>query len=134
MDPHRPALSGPLHVLLHGLIVVLGWVIFGWGWWTVAFDQPLRTPVLALLIVITLILAPLVTLYWVGHNRDIYERKGQRRGTRSVAEIYPQDWAGRRVHAQFDSLRHVPLVIINSTSDDKYFMTHTQFLISKSEH
>jgi hypothetical protein len=104
------------------------------NFWLGLVDSSLCPPLLALLIVITLILAPLVTLYWVGHNREIYERKGQRRGTRSVTESYPQDWVGRRVHAQFDSLRQVPLIIINSTSDDKYFMTHTQSLTSKSEH
>lgn len=131
MHPPRPALSGPFHVFLHGLIVVMGWGIFGWCWWTVGFEQPLRATVLTTLILITLLIAPLMTLFWVAHNRDLYVRKGQRRGMRSAAEIYQNDWAGRRVHAQFGTLRHSSLVIINSTPDDKYFLTPLEILSKK---
>lgn len=87
------------------------------------FGQPFHPVVLATVIVISLVLAPLVTLLWVEHNRDIYARKGQRKGVHSPPEHYQQDWAGRLVHAQFGTLRKAQLVIINSTPGDKYFMT-----------
>ena len=123
MHSTRPTLSGPVHVLLHVLVVAIGWGIFGWSWWTVGFNQPFHPTVLTILILLTLIIVPAVTLYWVEHNRDIYVRKGQRRGVHSAPEIYQHDWRGRMVHAQFDALRHSPLVIIDSTPDDKYFLT-----------
>ena len=123
MQSPRPALSGPGHVFLHVLLVLIGWGIFGWGWWIVGFGQPFHPVVLATLIAITLILAPLLTFFWVHHNRDIYARKGQRRGVRSAPEIYQEDWTGRLVHAEFDALRNAQLVVINSTTDDKFFLT-----------
>lgn len=122
MQSSRPTLSGPLHVLMHVLIIGAGWLIFGWSWWTVGFGQPFHPTVLATLIVITLILAPLITVFWVEHNRDIYSRKGQRRIGQRTHEVYQQDWTGRLVHAQFDTLRDSRMVMINSTQHDKYFM------------
>lgn len=115
------------------MVVAVGWGIFGWGWWTVSSDQPFHPAVLATLIVLSIVIVPLVTLYWVEHNRDIYARKGQRRGGRSAPEHYQQDWTGRLVHAQFDTLRHAQRVIINSTADDKYFLTTTDSLTPKRE-
>lgn len=122
MQSPRPALSGPRHVFLHVLGVLIGWGIFGWSWWTVLFGQPFHPAVLAKLIALTLILAPLLTFWWVHHNRDIYARKGQRRGVRSAPEIYHEDWTGRLVHAEFNALRDSPLVVINSTTEDKFFL------------
>lgn len=133
MQSPRPTLSGPAHVFLHVLVVAIGWGIFGWSWWTVGFGQPFHPAVLATLIVLSIVIAPLVTLYWVEHNRDIYMRKGQRKGGRSIPENYQQDWTGRLVHAQFDALRHSQLVIINSTTDDKYFLTPADSLTTKRD-
>lgn len=119
----RPTLPGRVYVLLHVLVVAAGWGIFGWSWWTVGFSQPFHPAVLATVVVISMVVAPLVTLLWVEHNRDIYARKGQRRGLHSAPELYREDWAGRLVHARFGSLREAQLVIINSTPEDKYFLT-----------
>lgn len=123
MQTSRPGLAGPAHVFFHVLVVVLGWGIFGWSWWTVVSNQPFHPTVLTTLIVLSIVIVPLVTLYWVVHNREIYIQKGPRQGRRSLPDTYPQDWTGRWVHAQFETLRHARRVIINSTSDDKYFLT-----------
>lgn len=131
MHSPRPTLSGPVHVFLHIMVVTLGWGIFGWSWWTVSSNQPFHPVVLATLITLTIIIVPLVTLVWVVHNREIYARKGKRLGGRSLPENYSQDWTGRLVHAQFESLRHAQRVIIDSTSDDKYFLTPADLLTAK---
>ena len=131
MHSTRPALSGPAHVFLHVLVVVSGWGIFGWSWWVVGIEQALHPAVITSLILVTFIVAPLVTLYWVLHNRDIYLQKGPRLGVSSATEIYKQDWAGRLVHAKFDELRQSQLVIINSTPEDKYFITPADLLNTK---
>lgn len=123
MQSQRPTLPRRLDVLLHVLVVAAGWGIFGWSWWTVGLGQPFHPAVLAMVIVISIVLAPLVTLVWVEHNRDIYARKGQRTGVHSPPEHYRQDWAGRWVHAQFGSLRQAQRVMINSTPENKYFLT-----------
>lgn len=129
----RPTLPRRAYVFLHVLVVAIGWGIFGWSWWTVGFGQPFHPAVLATLIVISMVLAPLVTLLWVEHNRDIYARKGQRKGVHTLPENYRQDWSGRLVHARFDTLRDSQLVIINSTQEDKYFMTPADSLTPKRE-
>lgn len=133
MQTPRPALSGPGHVFLHGVVVVLGWIMFGWGWWTVGFVHTLRPTVLPALIVLTLIIVPLLTLFWVVHNREIYARKGQRTGLRASVETYTQDWSGRQVHAEFEALRHAALVMINSTPTDKYFLSGDEAARTKSD-
>lgn len=123
MQSQRPTLPRRVYLLLHVLVVAAGWGIFGWSWWTVGFGQPFYPAVLATVVVISFVLAPLVTLLWVEHNRDIYARKGQRTGLHTAPEHYREDWAGRLVHAQFGNLRQAQLVIINSTPEDKYFLT-----------
>lgn len=127
----RPTLSGPLHVLFHVLIVVAGWGLFTWGWWRVVSGDPARPAVVVSLIIITLIVAPLITLYWVLHNRDIYLRKGPRLSGRTAVGGYSEDWTGRMVHAQFDKLRASYLVVIKNTAEDKYYMTPADALSAR---
>lgn len=130
MQSPRPTLSGFVQVLLHVLVVAIGWGIFGWSWWTVGSDQRFHPAVLTTLIVLSITIVPLVTLIWVEHNRHLYARKGKRRGGPARPENYQKDWAGRLVHARFDTLRDSPLVIINSTADHKYFLTPADALTS----
>ena len=121
MNSPRPTLSSRTQLFLHIAAVAIGWVIFGWGWWAVISTQSVDPAVVAKLVVATLFIAPLVTLSWVLHNRDIHVRKGSRLEARSPAEIYQHDWAGRQVHAKFDVLRQSQVVIISSTAEEKYF-------------
>lgn len=68
-----------------------------------------------------LVLLPVVTLYWVLHNRGIYARKGPRRQVQVFENAYTHDWAGRAVHAAFDQLRQAPRIVIHSSPDEKHF-------------
>ena len=77
---------------------------------------------------IVLVVLPIITLYWVMHNRGIHARKGPRRQVQVVESAYAQDWAGRPVHARFDQLRQARLITIHSTADEKYFLTPTDSL------
>jgi hypothetical protein len=117
----RPALSGPLHVVWHIIVVVAGWCLFGGFWWIV-LQQPsdLLTNIVWLL-VSALVLLPVITLYWVLHNRGIYARKGPRRQVLVVETAYAKDWAGRPVRAEFGQLRQASLIAIHSTADEKFF-------------
>lgn len=69
-----------------------------------------------------LVLLPIITLYWVLHNRGIYARKGPRQQVQIVEIPYEQDWAGRPVHAQFDQLKQAHLITIESTAEEKRFL------------
>jgi len=124
----RPALSGPLHVAWHIILVVFGWLLFGGFWWAVLQQGPHSLSNIIWLLAIALVVLPIVTLYWVMHNRGIHARKGPRRQVQVVESAYAQDWAGRPVHARFDQLRQARLITIHSTADEKYFLTPTDSL------
>jgi len=125
MHTQRPVLSGPLHVVRHVILVVAGWCTFGGFWWTVVLQKSHPLSNIVWLLGGALILLPAITLYWVMHNRGIYARKGPRRHVQVVETAYAQDWAGRRVRAQFDALRQARLITIHSTAAEKHFLTPT---------
>ena len=129
----RPALSGPLHVAWHIILVVFGWLLFGGFWWAVLQQGPHSLSNIIWLLAIALVVLPIITLYWVMHNRGIHARKGPRRQVQVVESAYAQDWAGRPVHARFDQLRQARLITIHSTADEKYFLTPADSLRSLSK-
>ena len=129
----RPALSGPLHVAWHVILVVFGWLLFGGFWWAVLQQGPHSLSNIIWLLAIALVVLPIITLYWVMHNRGIHARKGPRRQVQVVESAYAQDWAGRPVHARFDQLRQARLITIHSTADEKYFLTPADRLRSLSK-
>lgn len=117
----RPVLSGPLHVAAHVAIVFVGWLLFAGFWWLVLQQGPHSLTPIVWLIGGTLVLVPVVTLYWVLHNRGIYARKGPRRQVQVVEAAYAADWAGRRVHADFASLQRASRIVIDSDAAGKHF-------------
>jgi hypothetical protein len=123
MPAQRPALSGPIHVAWHAIVVASGWGIFGGFWWLVLLQKShqLFTQI-AWLLAGALILLPVVTLYWVMHNRGIYARKGPRRQVQVVETPYAQDWAGRPVRAQFGQLRLAQRITVDSIGEEKHFL------------
>lgn len=121
MLSRRPTLTGPLHVLMHVVIVLIGWFIFGWFWLKVLFEQTASPADLSWLVIGTLVVIPAITLGWVLHNRSLYARKGPRTLGRYVADTYNRDWRGRLVLASFDQLRRAPFVIIDTTDTKKNF-------------
>jgi hypothetical protein len=132
MIGQRPALSGRLHVFGHGILVVLGWAIFCGFWWVTLLRQPHFPDELGLLMAGALLLGPLVTLYWVLHNRGIYARKGPRRQVQTMTESYTHDWAGRPVRAQFQTLRQCSVIVVRSTQQDKLFQSASDLLRSNA--
>ena len=129
----RPALSGPLHVAWHVILVVFGWFLFGAFWWAILQQGPHSLSNIIWLLATALVVLPIVTLYWVMHNRGIHARKGPRRQVQVVESAYAQDWTGRPVHARFDQLRQARLITIHSTADEKFFLTPADSLRSLSK-
>lgn len=122
MRTRRPTLCGRLQVAWHVLLVTLGWMIFGAFWWIVLPQDIDAFSDIARLIAIALLLLPAITLYWVMHNRSIYQRKGPRLHVQRVAVPYTHDWAGRVVRADFQALRQAREITIMSTAEEKYFV------------
>lgn len=122
MRTQRPALSGPLQVAWHVFLVVFGWLVFGAFWWIVLPQGLDAFASIAWLIAAALFLLPVITLYWVMHNRGIYDRKGPRRHVHLVATPYTHDWSGRPVRADFDALRRAQEITILGTAEEKHFL------------
>jgi hypothetical protein len=119
----RPALTGPLHVIAHALLVAAGWLLFAGFWWLVLRQGPHDLSNIGWLFGGTLVLLPLTTLYWVLHNRRIYARKGPRRQVRPTESGYTRDWTGRPVQARFTELRKALRIEIDSASGSKCFVS-----------
>lgn len=126
MHSKRPALSGPLHVAWHAILVLFGWFLFGGFWWIILQQGPHSLSGIIWLLASALIVLPIVTLYWVMHNRGIHARKGPRRQVQVVETTYTQDWAGRPVRADFDQLRQARRIIIHSAMNEKRFLMHPE--------
>lgn len=89
--------------LLHGLLIGLGWLLFGWSWMRVTADRP-EVGELRVLMVGAVVVVPLLTLSWVAHNVGIYRRKGPRKAGQPVPMRYERDFNGRTIAADFDRL------------------------------
>lgn len=99
--------------LLHGLLIILGWLLFGWSWMRVTADRP-EIGELRVLMIGAVVVVPLLTLSWVAHNVGIYRRKGPRKAGQPVPLRYEQDFNGRTIAADFDRLvnaRRIDVVI-----------------------
>lgn len=122
MHSPRPALSGPLHVAGHIVLLLCGWGLFAAFWWVVVQQPSHRLADISWLIAGALILLPIITLYWVVHNRGIYARKGPRRQVQVIDAAYTNDWTGRTVRADFDHLAQASLITIDSSSGEKHYL------------
>jgi hypothetical protein len=117
--PREPLRNG-WQRLLHVLGVVAGWTLFVYWWYLVAVRDWDETDV-ALIIFVTLVASPAVTLGWVLHNLGVFRRKGPRMGQPPVEVEYAQDWNGRRVAADWARLRHAGVVAVRVDGDVKRY-------------
>ena len=106
--------------LLHLIVILLGWALFVYWWVIVAVRQWDKTQI-ALIIFVTVIVAPVLTIAWVAHNLSIFRRKGPRLGIPAAALGYERDWNGRTVVAEWERLRESALVVVSVEGDRKHF-------------
>ena len=116
----RERLKGPLRVVGHVILVVAGWVIFFYWWYLVAIRGWAETGI-ALIIFVTLLAAPAITLWWVFHNLQIFKRKGPRLGVRPVAMDYDRDWNQRTVVADWETLGEAGVIALTVAGDRKLY-------------
>lgn len=116
----RERLDGWPRRLAHLLALLAGWALFFYWWYEVAVQDWNRTQV-ALIIFVTLIVAPVITIGWVLHNLNIFRRKGPRLGTPKVALEYPRDWNGREIVADWDALGDVARIEVTVDGGRKLY-------------
>lgn len=101
----RKRLSSKRRIFIHFVLLFIGWLLFFGAWWRVLSTQRVSYPTLGWLILGALIVIPLITLIWMRHNVNIYERKGPRLQIRAADERYEHDWQGLRINADWADLR-----------------------------
>jgi hypothetical protein len=116
----RDSLDGWGRRLVHAVVLVAGWVLFFYWWWEVAIRDWDKTEI-ALIILVTLIVAPVITAWWVLHNIGIFRRKGPRLGVPRVPVEYPRDWNGRTVDADWERLNDARLIVVTVEDDRKLY-------------
>lgn len=122
----RPGLPNWPIRLLHVGGVVAGWILFGWFWWTVLYEQPIAATNLSLLIAGAFLIVPLITLVWVIHNRGIHARKGPRQTNVTIVPTYTRDWTGSTVHADFAHLKTAARILVERSPAGKHFRSPDQ--------
>lgn len=111
MDRRAP-LGSWFRRLVHGMVIVFGWALFFAFWIKLLLREAFNVRDAVLLIVVALCVVPLITFFWVAHNKRIYDRKGPRRSGFSPPETYERDWPGRTVFAARDQLKLARYVMI----------------------
>lgn len=108
--------------IVHILAILGGWFIYFWLWWRViyVYDQGL-SPLVALFLFSVIIVVPTITLIWILHNVRIFKHKGPRQGRTTVADNYVSDWKGRRVTADWQSVKQASIIVISVSGNDKQY-------------
>jgi hypothetical protein len=107
----RNRLRSRLQAVVHGLVIVAGWVVFAWFWWRV-FGQPWDSADLRRLVIGAAVGFPLVTGVWIIHNIGIYKRRGPRRAVPPAPLRYDTDFNGRRIDSDWSALAQAAVVTI----------------------
>lgn len=118
----RKPLSGWVRRLAHVFVLTTGWALFVFSWWRVLTTQNVSYPVLGWLIVGALLLIPLVTLFWVRHNIEIFQRKRPRLRVRGADERYQRDWEGRTINAAWREVRRAQEIQIALDAERKNYL------------
>ena len=119
-----PTEAGRGRQLLHTLIALLGWAVFGY-WWTVVFARVSGSEVrfTVIFVLISLVLSIAITGLWVFHNLSIFRRKGPRTGVREAVLDYSRDPLGRPVtfESTLELLQQAPAVRVRVDATGKSF-------------
>lgn len=104
----------------HGLIALLGWVLFVY-WWHLVIPQVTGGEALAALIFIgsTFLATVVVTLSWVSYNIGIFRRKGPRKALPDVSEYRDADVLGRTIDRPVDGSLFEARVIVIAVDGDR---------------
>lgn len=105
----------------HGLIALLGWILFVY-WWHLVIPQVTGSEAFAALMFIAtaFLVTVVVTLLWVSYNIGIFRRKGPRKALPDVSEHRDADVLGRMIDRPADgSLLEARIIVIAVDGDRK---------------
>jgi cytoskeletal protein RodZ len=111
----EPLRASPIRRVLHTLIAVAGWVLFGYWWWLVMQRvSQAEVRFTAWFVAIALVVIVLVTALWASHNLRLFKRKGPRTQLRPSAHDGSRDTIGRPVGmpAVPDEYRSASLIVV----------------------
>jgi hypothetical protein len=117
-----------LRRVLHALIALAGWGLFGYWWWLVArrvSQQEIRFTVILIAIALVVIVA--LTAAWAMHNVRIFRARGARKSLREVTQDLSHDTVGRQVRlpAVPEECRSAPVVRVRLEGGSKLYVPAT---------
>lgn len=95
---YKPTLASPPRRVLHAIIALAGWLLFGYWWWLVArrvSAQEVRFTFILIAIALVVIVA--VTAAWAAYNVRLFQSRGARTKLREVPLDFSNDTLGRAV-------------------------------------
>lgn len=116
---HEP-LDGWPRRIVHAAFLAAGWFLFFYWWYEVAVQDWNRTTI-ALIIFVTLIVVPAITVGWVVHNLSLFRRKGPRLQGPPVSTEYSRDWNGRTIVADWRRLGDEAHVVVTVDDGRKFY-------------
>ena len=112
-----------VHLLVQIIVAIIGWAVFIYLWYlTLAHKVIGFRPYLELAaIVLTAVAVVAVTQWWVWHNLQIWRRKGPRKQVTVADYDFSQDWLGRSVDADWQSLKNNDLITVTAEDGAKIY-------------
>ncbi len=102
--------------VFHGLLAVLGWILFGYFWrvvMSVGLSAGARTALFAMVLFLAALL--LLTTWWIAHNVRVARRDRRRGNPNLVEKLYIFDTCGMRVempdHARLKTASVIEITI-----------------------
>lgn len=91
--------AGRIQTVLHLVLALLGWVVFGWFWFEVMTRTPTEESAVGVLVVgILLVVSLSLTVAWIRHNLVLSQKhEGRRKEAQAVTPDWSRDVLGRTV-------------------------------------
>jgi hypothetical protein len=130
--PQYPIIPKPLPFwqrVLHGIVLLLGWACYlAFVLYVIMHASLDEIRFLFSFVLICFICIPMLTLFWIKHNRRIFQKKGPRKQFQQVKESYDVDWLNVPVIADWDSLKEAKKISIIVGDNSKRFEVVNKFV------
>ena len=109
-------------LILHSIVLVLGWIIFFVFTYTSILHGDAPTfRFIGIYMFICATVIPLFTYLWIRHNVHIYKHKGPRHHIPDIEESYVKDWFGMPIVADREKIKTASKITINLSDGKKIY-------------
>jgi len=117
-EPHLTLLQR----LIHTILTIVGWIIYGFFVYRLINEPKELLTVLLLLILVVAVISPIAIYLWIRHNIHIFKTHKQRSHAPGVAEVYTEDWDHRKIVADWPALKAEKFINVLIEEKEKKFV------------